>query len=52
MTAPPAEEVKNVLLGMKLNQIWLWGSSFKALGIVEYFFIAITLRFTLTQSCS
>ena len=34
---------------MTLNCIWWWGSSAEALGITEYFFIAITPRCTLTR---
>ena len=32
--------------------IWCWGSSFEALGNVEYYFTAITPRSTLTRSAS
>ena len=34
---------------MTLNSIWSWGSSCRDLGSVEYYFIAITPRFPLTQ---
>ena len=37
---------------MTLNRIWWWGSSLEALGNVEYPFITITPRSTLTQSGS
>ena len=38
-----------IVLCMILNCIWWWGSSSGALGNVEYLFIAITPKSTLTQ---
>ena len=46
----PSPLKKRSVLAMALNSIWLWGSSSEDLGSVEYLFIAITLRSTLTQS--
>ena len=55
-TVSPAEGrnplQKTAALSKTLKYIWLWGSSFGALRIVEYPFIAITLKSTLTQSGS
>ena len=44
------ETPKRDVLGMTLNCIWLYSSSSKDLGSVEYFFIVITPSFTLTES--
>ena len=43
---------KGGILGMILDCIWWWGSTPGTLRSVGYFFIAITPRFTLTQSGS
>ena len=55
--SPRAVEYANCIsamsvLDMTLNGIWWWGSSPEALGNVEYSFIAITPRSTLTLSGS
>ena len=39
-------------LDMTLNWIWWWGSNSGVLGIVEYFFVAITFRSTLIEFLS
>ena len=40
------------VLGMTLNCIWWWGSNSGALESLEYYFILITPRFTLTWNGS
>ena len=49
---PPLPTSNSAILSMTQNCIWCWGSNSGDLRSLEYTFIVITPRFTLTQNCN